>query len=566
MSDLISNLRTLAETLGRSRLIALGVVGALVFAGVVAAPILLTRPEMTALYADLDDQEAGKVIAVLEQMGARHVVNSDGAIIVPADQAARLRMALAEQGLPRAGGLGYELFDEQRTLGLTTFMQRINRTRALEGELARSILSLEGVEGARVHLVLPERDAFTREPAAPTASVVVRTQTAGALSADHAAAIRHLVAAAVPRLAPDAVTVLDAAHGVVSAPRSGAAASAAAAGDARRQVEADLRLAVERMLTPVLGAGNIRVEIAAELVTAREVIREQTFDPRGGALRSEQTVEASDDSRESDETGAVTIEQNLPEPNLNEAGESSAASSSERVEQTRNYEVSSVTRERVLEPGDVKRVTAAVIVNAAAPALTSASGEADAAATPDAAAMARIEELVRAAVGFTPARGDVVRVDALPFTDAPLAVTSQPLTPTEIVATHLDDTIKWVAVMVVGGLVVLFVLRPAMNRVLEVRDETTELAHTSLTPLGRVAGAADGEADEEAAEGAEDGDPSVKALPSPTIEDTLDRMMDVRAVEGQVRASSLHKLGLIVEENPDEAVAILRSWIYEEAA
>ncbi len=566
VSDLITNLRALAQTLGRSRLIALGVVGALVFAGVVAAPIVLTRPDMAPLYANLDDQEAGKVVAALEQMGARHVVSGDGAILVQADQAARWRMALAEQGLPRAGGLGYELFDEQRTLGLTTFMQRINRTRALEGELARSILALEGVEGARVHLVLPERDAFTREPAAPTASVVVRTQTAGALSADHAAAIRHLVAAAVPRLAPDAVTVLDAAHGVVSAPRGGAAASAAAAGDARRQVEADLRLAVERMLTPVLGAGNIRVEIAAELVTAREVIREQTFDPRGGALRSEQTVEASDDSRESDETGAVTIEQNLPEPNLNETGESSAASSSERVEQTRNYEVSSLTRERVLEPGDVKRVAAAVIVNAAAPGLTVSGADGEGAGALDAAALARIEELVRAAVGFTPARGDVVRVDALPFTDAPLTVTNQPLSPTELVATHLDDTVKWTAVMIIGGLVVLFVLRPAMNRVLDVREEATELAQTSLTPLGRVAAAGDSDDAEDPVEGAEDGDSAIKALPSPTIEDTLDRMMDVRAVEGQVRASSLHKLGLIVEENPDEAVAILRSWIYEEAA
>ncbi len=572
----MQGLMTTVSTLGRTRLIALGLAGVGVFLAVIAAPLLFNRAPMTLLYGELDAQEAGQVVSALEQMGARTKVSSDGGVYVRADEAARLRMALAEQGLPRAGGLGYELFDEQRALGLTSFMQRINRTRALEGELSRSILALEGVEAARVHLVLPERDAFTRTPAAPTASIVVRTRNAGGLSGDHAAAIRHLVAAGVPRLEPGAVTVLDAAHGVVSAPRDGAAGGLAAAGDARRQVEADLRAAVERMLTPVLGAGNIRVEIAAELVTAREVIREQVFDPRSSALRSEQTVEASDAARERGETGAVTIEQNLPEPSIDEDAEADAASSSERLEQTRNYEISSTVRERVLEPGDVKRLNAAVIINAAALAPAASAGPGADAGQPGAEAanaardaeLARIGELVRAAVGFTAARGDVVEVSAMTFTETPLSLAAAPATPLQMAATQLDEAVKWGAFAVVGGLIILVVVRPAMRRLLDNHDAE----QPSVTPLKALSAApaaapdAMGEAGEAADGDTGEADGAIPALPSPTIEDALDRMMDVRAIEGQVRASSLHKLGLIVEENPDEAVAILRSWIYEEAA
>lgn len=556
------------QTLGRQRLVALGGAGAAVFLLVIASAFMLGREEMVRLYTGLDPEMSGKLVAALEEQGAQIRVSDDGSILAPAADAPRLRMAMAAQGLPQRNGLGYELFDDRRSVGLTSFMQRINRTRALEGELSRSILTLEGVDAARVHLVLPERDAFSREPAQPSASVVVRTNTAGTLSANQAAAIRHLVAAAAPRLTTDNVTVLDAQHGMIAGP-AGETGPAAAAGDARRQVEADLRAAVERMLNPVLGAGSLRVEVAAELVTAREVIREETFDPRSSALRSEQTVEELDDTAEAGETGAVSIEQNLPEGEIDETTGASARSSSERLEQTRNFELSSVVRERVLEPGDVARLAVAVIVDEAALTMTTTG---DAAPQPDAEQLARIEALVRAAVGYSPSRGDVIEVAYMPFAE-PLLPAAPPAPNVALIAAErADDVAKWLVFGVLGLVVVIVVLRPIARTFAAERADARSDAGAApaiAAPNTEAAASADGDAPSEGApanglEAPAEGE--LKALPRPSISDALDQMMDLRDIEGQVRASSLQKLGRIVEEHPDEAVAIIRSWIYEEAA
>ncbi len=547
------------QSLGRKRLIALGAIGLAVFTLVLIATLALTREEMTRLYTGLDAEASGQMVAALEEMGATVRVDEDGSIWAPEADAPRLRMALAAQGLPRNGGLGYEVFDEGRSLGLTSFMQRITRTRALEGELVRSILTLDGVESARVHLVLPERDAFSRQPAKPTASVVVRTRGAASLSANQAAAIRQLVAAAAPRLSPGDVSVLDSRHGMVAGAEGGV--GSAAAGDTRRQVETDLRAAVERMLNPVVGAGNIRVEIAAELVTAREVVREQTFDPRSSAVRSEQTIEQVDDTRERAETGAVTVEQNLPEPDIQEDADGSNRSSSERVEQTRNYELSSLVRERVLEPGDVKRLTAAVIVNAEAVG--------DGAGGVDQAALANIDTLVKAAIGFSSARGDTVEVAPMAFAEPLLPAVDQPGV-VHLAVARLGEVAKWSAFGLVGLVLVLVVVRPLVKIVTR-RDEAglgrTEAEALLAAPAGEETDGEAGETDSDATLGLEaPAEGELKALPRPSVDETLDKMMDLREVEGQVRASSLQKLGRIVEEHPDEVVAIVRSWIYEEAA
>lgn len=570
----MESLFTTFQTLGRQRLLMLGAAGIGVFILVIVAGLWLSREDMTRLYTGLDPEMSGKVVAALEEQGAKIKVSDDGSIWAPAADAPRLRMTMAAQGLPQRNGLGYELFDDRRSVGLTSFMQRINRTRALEGELSRSILTLSGVESARVHLVLPERDAFSREPAPPTASVIVRTRMAGTLSANQAAAIRHLVAAAAPRLTTANVTVLDAQHGMVAGPGDETGASAAAAGDARRQVEADLRAAVERMLNPVLGVGNLRVEIAAELVTAREVIREETYDPRSGALRSEQTIEELDDSAEAGETGAVSIQQNLPEAEIDEGTDTGARSSSERVEQTRNFELSSVVRERVLEPGDIKRLAVAVIVNEAS--LISPGSEGQTQPALDPAKLARIDALVKAAVGFTPARGDVVEVAPLAFAD-PLLPTG-PTTPNIAVlaAERADQVAKWMVFGLLGLTIVIVVLRPIARSFARENDKgkggNDSQATPALAPPAQPEAGTTANADNtsEPTPGA-DGLPTpaegeLRALPSPSISDTLDQMMDLRDVEGEVRADSLQKLGRICEEHPDEAVAIIRSWIYEEAA
>src|SRR5512143_1355789 len=168
----------------------------------------VTTPQMTTLFTDLSLEDSTAIIKDLERQAIPYELRNDGAVImVPKDKVTRLRMKLAEGGLPKGGGVGYEIFDKSDALGATSFVQNINRLRALEGELARTIRALDRVQQARVHLVLPERPLFSRDKADPSASIVLKVR--GSLEAQQVRAIRHLVASAVPGLKPQRVSVVD---------------------------------------------------------------------------------------------------------------------------------------------------------------------------------------------------------------------------------------------------------------------------------------------------------------------------------------------------------------------
>jgi flagellar M-ring protein FliF len=168
----------------------------------------VTQPAMVPLFTDLSVEDSASVVKDLERQGISYSIKADGAIIMaPKDQVARLRMKLAEAGLPKGGGVGYEIFDKSDALGATSFIQNINKLRALEGELARTIRSLDRVQAARVHLVLPDRPLFSRDKIEPSASIVLRVR--GSLEHPQVRAIRHLVATAVNGLKPERVSVVD---------------------------------------------------------------------------------------------------------------------------------------------------------------------------------------------------------------------------------------------------------------------------------------------------------------------------------------------------------------------
>src|SRR5690606_25685550 len=175
LKSLIENL----QALGTKRLIILGGVGVAIVAAIVGMSLIMSRASMTALYANLDKGESARIGQVLQELNIPFDIQNDGtAVLVAPDDARRARMSLAERGLPASGSAGYKLFDDAGALGLTSFMQQVTRTRALEGELARTIQTMDGVVAARVHLVLPEREAFSRTAARPTASVFIRANGA----------------------------------------------------------------------------------------------------------------------------------------------------------------------------------------------------------------------------------------------------------------------------------------------------------------------------------------------------------------------------------------------------
>lgn len=561
MDTFISNLKGL----GRTRLLLLGATGLIIVLAVAGLAMMISKPQMAPLYSDLSAADAGKVVSKLEAMDIPVDVARDGTtILVPKERVARLRMQLAEQGLPLSGSIGYELFDDQSSLGLTSFMQQMNRLRALEGELGRTIQALEDVQAARVHLVLPERDAFTRERPEPTASVVVRMRDSASLARERAVAIRHLVASAVPRLKSGNVTVLDARGNVLFAEDTGTAAVASNVVGMRAERQHQLVQAVERMLIPRLGPGNVRVQAAVDLHMDREVVLENQFDPSQTAVRSNQSIEEVERSSEITNEDATTVEQNLPEADVPTDTDLQNRTDLQRLEEVTNYEVSSVRRERVREPGDVRRISVAVLVNGTYET-TAEGGEVYVPRSQD--ELQRIENLVKSAIGFDAGRGDSVTVENLEFFDLESELPAvQPPSVPQVLSQNIMTLIQWGVLLIITLLLVLLGVRPLLRALLPApRPKDLPLAPEEVElQEGRAGDGGEGQGDPALAGGTEPAPHT--ALPQPSMEEALDSMMELRAVEGKVRASSVQKIGKLVDEYPDEVIAILRAWIYEEAA
>ncbi|QCO18803.1 flagellar M-ring protein FliF (plasmid) [Azospirillum brasilense] len=565
MTGLIDNLRTL----GRTRLLVLAGTGVGIVLAVATMAVLLSRPHMTPLYTGLEPAEAGRIVKAVEAMGVPVSAAFDGtAVQVPEAEVPRLRMLLAEKGLPSRGGIGYELFDTDKPLGITSFMQRMNRLRAMEGELARTIETLSGIEAARVHIVLPDREEFSRAAPTPTASIVVRMRGRAPLERRQALSIRHLVSAAVPNLKPSAVTVLDASGEVLLTEEDGDARSSAKVDGLRAGHETRISRAIEQMLVARLGQGNVRVQVAVDVETKREVVRSQSFDPNSQVVRSTQTVQEQDRSLDSTGEPPVTAEQNLPQREVRAQAQNNRSSSdSKRQEETVNYEISNVARETVIEPGDIRRVSVAVLVNGTWATAQDGTRSYEARSPEE---LQRITELVRSAMGFSEARGDRVTVDNLEFVNlAPELGAREPMA--EIVDTlsrNVMTLIQWVILLVLCGLLIVLGLRPLIRRVFPAPEPVAAEAPTPALAAGaampQLAGPAmGGDPAMQAAQLTDAGEMATAALPG--IEETMDQLIELRTVEGRVRASSIRRLGDIVDQYPDEAIDILRSWLYEEA-
>src|SRR6201995_4614834 len=224
----------------------------------------VTTPQMTTLFTDLSLEDSSSIIKDLERQGIPYDIRNEGSIImVPKDKVTRLRMKLAEGGLPKGGGVGYEIFDKSDALGTTSFVQNINHLRALEGELARTIRGIDRIQAARVHLVLPERPLLSRETPEPTASIVVRVR--GQLEQQQIRATRHLVASSVNGLKPQRVSIVDEAGNLLA---DGAADGVAGGGTGGQGPQASferrLREQIESIVSSVVGPGRARVQLSAE--------------------------------------------------------------------------------------------------------------------------------------------------------------------------------------------------------------------------------------------------------------------------------------------------------------
>ena len=512
---------------------------------------------MALLYSDLNPSDSGAIVKQLESQNIAYQVKAGGAqILVPSEDVLNLRMTLASNGLPGGGSMGYELFDKSSGLGTTNFVQNVNLVRALEGELSRTIGSIQGVNGARVHLVLPRRELFSRSRQKPSASVVLQLLGGGRLAREQVLAIQHLVAAAVPQLTPEGVAILDnrgqlLARGVGEDGQNSMALQTS--NDMRLKFENRLQRSVEELVQQVVGLNRVRAEVSAEINYDKITESAERYDPDGQVTRSTNTVSENENSQQSQANQSVTVQNDLPADQANQGGDAASDTSStrrNRSEEIVNFEVSRTVTNRVKETGEVKRLSVAVLVDG----VYQTGGDGAETYQPRSPEqLEQIETLVKSAIGYDPNRGDTVEIVNMRFAKIdPIEVDDGSL----FMGLNKQDLMPLIEIIVlglVGGLIILLVVRPVLNRLFEVVPagggdlDAAELA--AATELAQLTGPSDDEAEE---------------LEEEKPNSLLDQMIDINSVEGQLRASSLKQIGEIVDNHPEEATAIIRGWMYQD--
>jgi len=491
----------------------------------------------------------------LERQGVSYELRNDGNIVmVPKDRVARLRMALAGEGLPKGGGIGYEIFDKSDVLGTTSFVQNVNNLRALEGELARTIRGLDSVLAARVHLVMPERPLFSRDKVEPSASIVLKVR--GGLEAQQVRAVRHLVASAVNGLKPQRVSIVDEAGHLLADGAGNDENGEISADDRRAAFEKRLREQVEAIVSSVVGAGRARVEVTADFDFNRVTQTSDKYDPEGRVVRSSQTREETSATNENRDN-QVTVGNELPGANQRQGqaaasdGNAAARDQARKSEEIVNYEISKTTKTEVIEGGRVNRISVAVLVDGT-------YGKNDKGETSyqprSKQEIDQIAALVRTAIGFDQKRGDQVEIVNLRFAEMPANPINEPSGWLAALQFTKDDIMRAIEMVVMGLLslvVLLMVVRPLVRRAL-----SPEQPARAALPAG-VAGSQAADAVGAAAAGIE----VVKVEQSETA-----KMIDIAQVQGQVHAQSVQKVGELADKNPREAVSIIRQWLNESAA
>jgi flagellar M-ring protein FliF len=540
------------QRFGIGRLAALVGVAAGVAAVLVALMLRVGEAPTALLYSNLDLREAAEVTAALDQAGIKYEARGDGStILVNRDDVGTARLMLAEQGLVTSGSVGYELFDAQSALGQTEFQQNMNRKRAIEGEIARTLMSMRGVNSARVLIALPERQLFQAEAAPVTASVSVDTG-GREMTSEEVQAIQQLVSTAVTGLRPDRVTIVDGNNRLLAAGGEGEGFTAAAASERRTEIETRLQATLLNLVEGVVGPGAARVQVTADIDESRQTVQAQEFDPDGQVVRSTSSQQSNSSDSQGTNGGVVGVEEQLPEGEQDAAAAQGPTSSSDETGETTNYEISNTVTTTVREPGTIQRLSVAVAVDGVV--TPAAGGEGEPTYAPRSEEdMQRIQQLVRSAMGFNESRGDQVEVVNVRFARPDGAAVGG----TEATGGMFDfdsDDILWgvqlLVLFIVGALLIFFVLRPLVKA-------------TTGGGMPMIAAATAGGPDGGGGGGGQGmgqiGGSGAPALPP----SEMDQRLDIARIEGQVKASSVRKVSEFVESHPDESTAILRSWVHE---
>ncbi|EJJ29764.1 flagellar basal-body MS-ring/collar protein FliF [Rhizobium sp. CF142] len=550
-------------SLGRTRLMILGGVGAASIAIILAAAIFVNKPAQETLYVGLDTPDLNQISMALAESNVDFQVGTDGSsITVPAGMTGKARLLLAERGLPNSANAGYELFDNVGSLGLTSFMQEVTRVRALEGEIARTIQSISGITAARVHIVMPEVGNFRKAEQKPTASVMIRASAATGRNA--ATSIRHLVASAVPGLDIADVTILDSAGQLLASGDDAANGTLNRSLNIVQNVQQEVESNIDKALAPFLGMDNFRSSVTANLNTDAQQIQETTYDPESKVERSVRSTKEAQQSQQNQADNATTVEQNIPQaaPQAGgAAGPQSQDKSDKREEQT-NYEINSKTTATTRNSYRVEKLSVAVVVNKGR--IAKMVGEPADQAKID-AYLAEMKSIVASAAGLDTNRGDVVTVTAMDFLENQLLDdANNGVHVMDMLSRNLAGIINSLAFVAVAFVVVWLGVRPLIRTVngsgsssaAVFGDATPESAGLELpdfAPTGASSGGA-----------LMDGFGSDFGFDS--TEDLLSLGDDDGNFNRRVKEGPERKLARMVEINEERAAKILRKWAIDEAA
>jgi len=547
LKDIFDNL----ASLGRTRLLALGSIGlGMVFALVFGVGTAIS-PTFVPLYNNLSAATASQLVSTLEQSGFKVKLSDAGSTInVARSQIPRARMALADKGLPSEGTPGWELFDQSSGLGMNSFMQKINRLRALEGELARSIQSLNTVEAARVHLVLPEREAFSRNKPAASASVIVRSRTNAPVSRRQALSIRALVAAAVPEMAQDKVIVISS-NGEMILGDSKASEGDITLETVKVGIEDRLANNIADILTARVGAGNARVQVAVSLNHESRVTTAQNFDPDQQVVRSTESSEETSSDGATPGGGTVDVANNLPDVLGSSADGGASSNETALTREVINYEIGSSNTKTVSEAGEIERISVAVLINGVRTVAQNGDITYENRSQDE---LDRLRSLIESASGIDLDRGDSISIDSLQFV-GPGVDLIEPIGISfgQMLSENLASILRGFFALGLITAVLMLGVRPSLRLMLEAPKQTepalldsSGASRSSAIPIKNASNLGATSIIAESTEGA--------AMLPPLI-----------SGNGNLERQRINAFTNIIEQEPEESMKIINHWLAERA-
>lgn len=559
------------KNMGASRLAAM----LLTFFGLVIFFIYIAlrsnTPGMTILYSGLSSTDATEISAKLSVANIDYRLSEDGARIdVQQQSVGKARMLLAQEGLPRRGSVGYEIFDKKQSFGTTSFVQNINKVRALEGELARTVGTIDNVKNARVHLVLPEQKLFNKESNPATASVFLNLVDTGSIGKEQLKAIQHIVAAAVPGLKASRVAIIDQSGNLLAKGEDEKQGSMSAGNNEEIRASYERRLAqnIEEIIGKIVGFGKVRATVTAEMNFDVVNSNSETYDPEGQVARSTQTTSEENIDNTGASKNSVSVENNLPG-----LGDSAAAASdgvpgikNNHSEEITNYEITKTIESVSKSVGEVEKISIAVLLDGEYETDETAQKPADAPETwtpprkykpRSQEELDKIEKLVKTAVGFDNKRGDTIEVVNIRFAEDIIngdliKDDSKVMGFYKADLLHIAETLT---LSIVAVLVILLVLKPLAAHMAS-SSKARIPGLTMSEEHSMISGGYSAQAQLAAPEGS-----SSQAQPE---QSELEAMIDMSQVEGRVKASSVQKITELVDNHPGETVSVIRTWLSQE--